>query len=81
MDPGARCSRMLLMTEVRSIHVVPDRLGRWRVQREGEDQPLSEHGTVTEAERAATREAVVEIVVHDRYDRVRCQPVRGGRRP
>jgi hypothetical protein len=81
MALGARCRIIRPMTEVRSIHVVPDRLGRWRVQREGEEQPLSEHGTVTEAERAAAREPVVEIVVHDRYGRVRCQPVRRGRCP
>ena len=66
---------MRVMTEVSSIHVIPDRLGRWRVQRQGEDEPLSEHGTVTEAERAAAREPVLEIVVHDRYARVWRRPV------
>jgi hypothetical protein len=71
MIPARVRATMRLMTQVSSIHVVPDRLGRWRVQREGEEQPLSEHGTVTEAEQAAAREAVVEIVVHDRYNRVR----------
>jgi hypothetical protein len=68
------------MTEFRSVHVVPDRLGRWRVQREGDDQPLSEHETATEAERAAARESATEIVVHDRYCRVRRQPVQRPRR-
>ena len=43
------------MTEFRWVHVVPDRLGRWRVQREGDEQPLSEHGTATANERAAAK--------------------------
>ncbi|HEX6020359.1 MAG TPA: DUF2188 domain-containing protein [Solirubrobacter sp.] len=64
------------MTDLRSVHVVPDQLGRWRVQREGDDRPLSEHGTATEAERAAAMEPTTEIVVHDRYCRVRREPVR-----
>ena len=63
------------MTELRSVHVVPDRLGRWRVQRDGDVQPLSEHGTATEAERAAAKEPATEIVVHDRYCRIRRPPV------
>ena len=68
------------MTEVRSVHVVPDRLGRWRVQREGDEQPLSEHETATEAERAAAREFATEIVFHDRYCRVRRLPAQRARR-
>ena len=42
--------------------------------REGEDQPLSEHNSETDAEGAAVSEAratdTSEVVVHDRYDRV-----------
>ncbi len=60
-----------------SLHVVPERLGSWRVLREGDDEPLSRHGNETEAERAATRHAreigVREVIVHDRYGRLhRC---------
>jgi hypothetical protein len=44
------------------------------VQREGDERPLSEHGSETEAERAATRHAAAigapEVIVHDRYERV-----------
>jgi hypothetical protein len=50
------------------------------VQREGDDQPLSEHGTATEAERAAARESTTEIVVHDRYGRVWRQSVQRAHR-
>ena len=56
------------------LHVLPDRVGGWRVVREGEDQPLSEHNSETDAEGAAVSEAratdTSEVVVHDRYDRV-----------
>ena len=51
-----------------------DRGGVWRVQPEGDARLLSEHGSETEAERAAARHAVEigahEILVHDRYHRV-----------
>ena len=57
------------------LHIVPDRLGGWCVRREGSDQALSEHNSETEAERAAVRAArdtdTHEVVVHDRYNRVR----------
>ena len=56
------------------IHVVPDRVGGWQVQREGVDQPLSAHNSATDAESAAVSEARAtgrcDIVVHDRYDRI-----------
>jgi GNAT superfamily N-acetyltransferase len=56
------------------VHVRPDRLGRWTVLREGDEQPLSLHGSETEAERAATALARAvgarELVVRDRYERV-----------
>ena len=59
------------MTRKRPLHVLADRLGRWRVQREGDDQPLSRHGNETEAELAATAdEGTAEVIVHDRYERV-----------
>ncbi len=56
------------------LHVVPDRVGGWRVQREDEGRPLSEHDSKTHAEAAAVRTARVtgtaEVVVHDCYHRV-----------
>ena len=57
------------------LHVIPDRLGTWTVQREGESTPLSEHGSETEAEQAAARNAAgCEVIVHDRYERVHLAP-------
>jgi hypothetical protein len=57
------------------LHVSPDRLGTWFVQREGDAQPLSEHGNETAAERAATDEAgAADVIVHDRYQRVHVAP-------
>ena len=56
------------------LHVIPDHVGGWRVQREGVDQPLSEHNSATDAESAAVREArdtgTPDVVIHDRYDRI-----------
>jgi predicted kinase len=56
------------------LHVVPNRVGGWRVEREGEDRPLSEHNSATAAERAAIGNAratgMSEVIVHDRYDRL-----------
>ncbi len=60
------------------LHVVPDRLGAWHIQREGEDRPLSIHRTTTDAEREAIRCAratgAVEVVIHDRYGRTHRAP-------
>ena len=61
------------------LHVVPNRVGGWRVEREGEDRPLSEHNSATAAERAAIGNAratgMPEVIVHDRYDRLhRAEP-------
>jgi hypothetical protein len=57
------------------LHVTPDRLGTWSVQREGDQAALSEHGTATEAERAATEKAgTADVIVHDRYERVHVVP-------
>lgn len=57
------------------LHVLPDAVGGWRVEREGQAQPLSQHSSETDAEGAAVTEARVtgtpEVVIHDRYDRVR----------
>jgi hypothetical protein len=67
------------MTFARPIHVLPHKLGGWSVQREGDAQPLSEHGNATDAERAATYEAAAsapapEVLVHDRYERLHQAP-------
>ena len=57
------------------LHVIPDRVGGWRVEREGAEHPLSEHNSETEAEDAAVTAAqktdTPDVVVHDRYDRIR----------
>jgi hypothetical protein len=58
------------MTSRAPLHVVPQQRGAWHVQREGDDRPLSEHGTATDAERAAIAEGAREIIVHDRYGRL-----------
>ena len=55
------------------IHVIPDQVGGWRVEREGAEHLLSQHDSLTAAERAAVRAARVtetpDVVVHDRYHR------------
>jgi hypothetical protein len=57
------------------LHVIPDRVGGWRVEREGAEHPLSEHNSETAAEGAAVTAArdtdTPDVVVHDRYDRIR----------
>ena len=52
------------------LHVIPTRLGVWRVVREGDDRALSEHGNVTEAVGRAHVSGSHEVVVHDRYGRL-----------
>ncbi|WP_028060596.1 DUF2188 domain-containing protein [Candidatus Solirubrobacter pratensis] len=68
------------MTSAPPLHVVPHRLGSWHLRREGDERPLSEHGSETEAEQAARRLADRaghrQIVIHDRYGRVRRAAVR-----
>lgn len=55
------------------VHVLSDPRGRWSIRREGDEQPLSEHGSATEAERAA-RAIGRQVIVHDRYGRVHQVP-------
>ena len=63
------------MTSIPPLHVLPHRLGTWFVQREGDHEPLSEHGSETEAELVATRDAgAADVIVHDRYERVHVAP-------
>lgn len=54
--------------------MIPDRVGGWRVEREGAEHPLSQHDSETEAEGAAVRAArdteTSDVVIHDRYDRI-----------
>jgi hypothetical protein len=56
------------------IHVEPNSKGRWIVRHEDAREPLSEHGTATDAERVARALAQVEeasfVVLHDRYARI-----------
>jgi hypothetical protein len=56
------------------LHVIPDRVGGWRVEREGAEHPLSQHDSETAAEGAAVRAArdteTPDVVIHDCYDRI-----------
>jgi hypothetical protein len=56
-----------------TIHIEPSQVGVWRVLRDDETTPLSEHETVNEAERAACalarRLELRSVVVFDRYRR------------
>jgi hypothetical protein len=67
----------------RLIHVRCNRSGDWVVQPE-DATPVSEHASVTAAERAAIELAAGRgdtcVVIHDRYGRVRFAPVRGRER-
>jgi hypothetical protein len=59
------------MIRKRPLHILADRVGRWRVQREGDDHALSRHDSETEAELAATEDEGTDVViVHDRYERL-----------
>jgi hypothetical protein len=69
---------MTALAPSRPVHLLPDRLGRWSVVRDGDREPLSRHGSATEAELAA-RATGREILVHDRYGRVRREPAAGRR--
>jgi hypothetical protein len=66
------------MTSAPPLHILPHDRGGWRVQREGDERPLSEHGSETEAEHAAVTHAATsgapEIIVHDRYARLHRAP-------
>lgn len=57
------------------IHVMSNATGTWTVRADGACAPISQHGTETDAERAAvahaTGHADVCVLVHDRYARVR----------
>ena len=65
----------------RSIQVEPDPRGRWLVTLAPDGEALSEHGSVTEAERVARRQAAdrgqERILIRDRYGRVRHAAVHG----
>lgn len=63
------------------VHVAPGpRAGIWQVYLGAEDVVLSQHGSETDAERAAHEHAALHeirrIVIHDRYFRTRSLPVR-----
>lgn len=56
-----------------TLHVEPNRKGRWIVRREDERESLSEHETATEAQCAASEIAHGEgtslVLLRDRYGR------------
>ena len=52
------------------LHVIPTPLGSWYVHSAPQSNPLSRHGSATEAEREARRAGAREIHLHDRYGRV-----------
>lgn len=51
------------------LHVVPTRLGRWRILREDDERPLSVHENATDALRRAKADAHGDVILHDRYGR------------
>ena len=63
------------MTTSPTILIEPTRIGVWAVLRDGETTPVSQHDTVTDAERAACtlarRLEQRSVLVRDRYRRVR----------
>jgi hypothetical protein len=65
-----RDARTMVTSPPPPVHVLSDRGGRWSVYHEGDERPLSEHGSATEAEGAA-RALAPEVIVHDRYGRIR----------
>lgn len=62
----------------RQVHVRCTDAGGWALHVEGQDEPVSTHATVTEAELAARRYVRVSgggpVVVHDLYGRTRVVP-------
>jgi hypothetical protein len=64
-----------------TIHVEPDRKGRWIVRHEDEREPHSEHESATEAERVARALARFDgaslVLLHDRYARIHCLHTEG----
>lgn len=57
----------------KNVHIVPDDSG-WAVKREGQRQPLSQHRTQENADRAGrpiARRDGVELVIHGRDGKIR----------
>jgi hypothetical protein len=65
---------MLTPTHVSTVHVEPNREGRWVVRYGNDIEPRSEHDSATEAERAARDGTAGQsgglLLVRDRYARV-----------
>jgi hypothetical protein len=64
-----------------TVHIEPNRAGRWVVRYGDDDQPRSEHNSATEAEHAARgrvgRSDRLLLLLHDRYARVHVARVAG----
>jgi hypothetical protein len=58
-----------------NVHVVPQD-GQWAVKLEGNDQPISTHGTQGEAEEAGrtkAREEMAELLIHGEDGQIRAR--------
>lgn len=66
-----------------TVHVEPNRKGRWIVRRDDERDPVSEHESATEAAHIARELAQLEgtslVLLHDRYARIHRLHGGGGR--
>jgi hypothetical protein len=65
---------MMTPAHTTTVHVEPNREGRWLVRYGNDSEPRSEHDSATEAERAARDAGVGQsgllVLVRDRYARV-----------
>jgi hypothetical protein len=76
-EPGVgarrRAKRSMTAMAASTLHVEPNRKGRWIVRRDDERESLSEHETATEAQRTASEIANDEgtslVLLRDRYGR------------
>ena len=75
MNPDIETGTLRGAMSAHLIHVRYSDKGSWVVQPDDRSDPISEHGSETAAERAAIEHASgrddCDVVVHDRYARVR----------
>jgi hypothetical protein len=73
---------MLTPMHASTVHVEPNRVGRWVVRYGTDHEPRSEHNSATEAECAARDGAAGQsgllLLVRDRYSRVHVAGTIGG---